>query len=127
MDGKEYQDLALLTESNDWNKIRDRLNYPATIRLLHSCMGLTTELGELTDVLKKHIFYGKEVDIVNLKEEGGDLLWYLAILFNTLSTTFPEEMERNINKLEARYGDKFNELEAINRNLDRERKILEGK
>jgi len=35
-------------------------------------------------------------------------------------------MERNINKLKARYPDKFSQEKALNRNLDIERDILEG-
>jgi hypothetical protein len=34
-------------------------------------------------------------------------------------------METNINKLKARYGTKFSEAAALNRDLEAERKILE--
>lgn len=43
------------------------------IDFLHAAVGLATELGELLP-LSKH-----SRDLVNLREEFGDLLWYLAI------------------------------------------------
>ena len=36
-------------------------------------------------------------------------------------------LQRNIDKLKARYPDKFSQEKALNRNLDKERDILEGK
>jgi hypothetical protein len=36
-------------------------------------------------------------------------------------------MERNINKLKVRFPDKFSEHSALNRDLETERKTLEGK
>ena len=75
--------------------------------------------------MKKHIFYGKPLDEVNLKEEVGDLLWYIAIICDELNTSFDEIMSTNIEKLRARYGGKFSEVKALNGNLQTERAILE--
>jgi NTP pyrophosphatase (non-canonical NTP hydrolase) len=94
-------------------------------RLLHAGIGLTTEAGEFIDALKKHIFYGKELDRVNLSEEIGDIFWYLAIAADELGINFESVMNRNIEKLKARYGEKFTEESAEDRDLDQERDILE--
>ena len=48
-------------------------------RQLHSKMGIQTECGEAIDTLKRHIFYGKEIDYINLQEEIGDIMWYIAL------------------------------------------------
>jgi len=40
--------------------------------------------------------------------------------------TISEARDRNISKLKARYGEKFTETAALNRDLETERKILEG-
>lgn len=133
MDNKTYQKSALRTNNPDVDGIADRLvNYDEDINenkkrmdLLHAGMGLVTESGEFMDMLKKHIFYGKTRDEVNLKEEIGDVLWYAAIALEALGTSFDEVMERNIAKLKARYPEKFTEENAINRDLDKEREILE--
>ena len=126
MQSNEYVELALKTESSDFSAIGERFNEIGTQRLLHAGMGLTTEAGEFVDALKKHLFYGKPLDRVNLAEELGDLFWYCAIVADELDVSFSEVMEKNIAKLKARYGEKFSEHKAENRDLIRERNILEG-
>jgi len=122
-----YLEDVKKTESSDFDAIGRRLTYGyKKLRILHACMGLTTETGELTDQLKKHIFYGKPLDEVNLIEELGDLFWYAAILAMALDTNFEEIWRINIAKLKARYGAEFSEEAALNRNLDSERAILEN-
>lgn len=65
-------------------------------RVLHALMGLVTESGELIDAIKRHYFYVKEdktrksLDVVNLREECGDLMWYLAILCDHYDKDFQE-------------------------------------
>jgi len=125
MDAKQYKENALKTESNDFQAITNRLSNPKMIRLLHAAMGMQTEVAEFTDMLKKHIFYGKPLDEVNLKEEIFDQTWYLAIAIDALKYTFEEGFQCNIEKLKARYPNKFTEKDAINRDLDKEREILE--
>lgn len=118
MDNKTFTQKALRTETSDFKN-------PPNPRILHAAIGLCTESGELIDALKKSTFYGRELDVVNVKEEAGDILWYLAILFDELGTDFETEMSRVIEKLEARFPEKFTEEAAYNRDLETERKILE--
>ncbi len=126
MDAKEYVKLATKTESCDWPKIKERTSNVFQLRTLHSAMGICTEAGELMDALKKFIFYGKDLDVVNVKEELGDLNWYIALMCDNLNISLEDIWETNIEKLAARYPDKFTEKDALNRNLNKERKILEG-
>jgi len=126
MTPKEYVEQALKTESNDFEAIGDRVQGEEAIRLIHGSMGLVTEAAELQDALKKHIFYGKTLDKVNIEEELADMLWYMAIITDTLGVPWEDIMNRNIKKLKARYGDKFNSEGALKRDLKTERKILEG-
>ena len=126
MDTKEYVKNAVKTESRDFDAIGARLSEVQNQRLLHAGIGLATEAGEFLDALKKHVFYGKELDTVNLQEEMGDVFWYCAIIADQLDIDFAEVMTRNIDKLKARYGDKFTEDRAVNRDLDTERSILEN-
>lgn len=120
-----YVQNVLRSESPVTQELRDRLQNEATIRLLHSAMGMATEAGEFLDMLKKHIFYGKPLDFVNAKEEVGDQMWYAGLAIDVLQTTFNEVLTVNIDKLKARYPEKFTEEAAINRDLDTERSILE--
>lgn len=94
--------------------------------LLHATLGLAGESGEIVDQVKAHLFYGRPLDKINLKEELGDKLWYIAMLAGWLGTTIEELMELNIAKLRARFPDKFTEELANYRNLANERKVLEG-
>lgn len=94
-------------------------------RVLHAAFGLVTESAELLDAIKKATFYGKALDVTNIKEEAGDILWYLAILFDALGTDFETEQARVIAKLRARFPEKFTETAAFDRDLAKEREILE--
>lgn len=120
---KNYQNLAERTSATSdragTTRCKNRLS-AEDIRLLHGAMGLCTETGELQDALKRWIFYGKDVDRVNIVEECGDLLWYIAEVLNALGLSMENVMQRNIGKLSARYPDKFSELSAIQRDIDAE-------
>ncbi len=124
MKNEEYQAAAVRTESNDFNAIHERLT-PQKIRLLHGALGVVTESAEFADAIKKHLFYGKPLDEINLSEEVGDLFWYCAIIADALGDDFHSIMRRNIAKLRARYPNKFTEAEALDRDLSAEREILE--
>lgn len=180
---------------------------PAIKHIEHMAMGVVGEFGEIIDAIKKSEIYGKDLDKVNLAEEVGDALWYVACLIDVFGLpeeyeTFeslaaqtslqklensrkaivrhllsvnhtvaeivgvlaavtdldPDEdlnvaevkeaaaalvilvygtarlidvdiyeaMDRNIAKLAKRYGDKYSDYSALNRDLDGERKLLEG-
>jgi len=124
LDTNHYVKLALRTESQAFYMNEATLNQDT--RLIHAAMGLATEAGEFLDPLKKALFYGKPVDKVNLTEELGDIMWYIAIACDALGVELGDVMQRNITKLATRYPDKFTTDAAINRDLDAERKVLEG-
>jgi NTP pyrophosphatase (non-canonical NTP hydrolase) len=125
MNTKKYKEMVIKTESKDFELISSRLKDKRAIRLLHGACGVATEGGELLDAMKKHIFYGKEIDTVNIVEEIGDLMWYSAVILDELGVEFEDVMQKNINKLKARYNDKFTEDGANIRDLNTERQILE--
>lgn len=97
------------------------------MELLHAAIGISTESGEILDAFKKHLIYGKELDIINLAEELGDVMWYVAIITRYLDDrTLQDILDTNIKKLKARYPEKFSSEKALNRDLDTEREILEN-
>lgn len=115
---QEHKQMVLELESKNVE--------PPNPRLFHAIAGCVTESGELMDQLKKAAAYGKALDKVNLKEEFGDLFWYIQLGLDELGFTIEEILQMNIDKLHLRYGDKFSNEKANNRNLDQERQVLEG-
>jgi hypothetical protein len=82
----EYQQLALRTENTPTFLFgtNGAVDYKSLSRLAHAAIGICTEVGELQDALKKELIYGKPIDPVNVLEECGDVLWYLAIGFDAI-------------------------------------------
>ncbi len=100
------------------------IDYPNT-DVVHGILGVATEAGELLEALKKVLFDDQPLDIVNVFEEVGDCQWYEAMLLRVAAKTFDDVQRNNIDKLRARFGEKFTEYDANNRDLAAERVILE--
>ena len=93
--------------------LRDDLPYEAMCS--NMCMGLAGEIGEVIDIMKKHIYQGKELDITDVIEEVGDVLWYIANFCNVNNITMDECMESNIKKLRKRFPNGFTIKDANER------------
>lgn len=93
--------------------------------LIHAAIGICTESSEILENIMRHKYEGAEVDSVNIKEELGDLMWYIAIFLRDLDIDFHDTLALNIAKLEKRFEGKFSEFKANNRNLEQERVLLE--
>jgi NTP pyrophosphatase (non-canonical NTP hydrolase) len=59
-------------------------------RLYHASLGISTEVGELDDAVKRVVIYGKTFDRVNVLEECGDVLWYVAIGADAISVSMQQ-------------------------------------
>jgi len=87
-------------------------------RLLTASIGLSGEVGEFNDIVKKVLFQGKEADedtIKHLRSELGDVCWYLAQAMIALDTSFEEVIDMNIAKLSDRYPGGFDALRSASR------------
>lgn len=71
--------------------------------LAKDALGLAGEAGELVDLLKKHLYHGKPLDLVKTEKELGDVLWYVSAIARHLGTTLEEVAQLNHAKLSARY------------------------
>jgi NTP pyrophosphatase (non-canonical NTP hydrolase) len=136
MDPDTYQELAARTEC-DQEKVARRMagSYPADpeslgvsvllpVRVNHAVIGLTGEVGELAAAVERWLYYGHELDVVNVAEEVGDCLWYLAELCNAVGVSLSSVMEANIRKLRARYPDRYTDAQAADRDSVVERRAL---
>lgn len=94
-------------------------------RILHAVLGKFTESGEMLQALVPAMFDGKELDMVNLREEMGDDQWYDAILYDATGSDHEKVCDTVIAKLKKRYPEKFDAKKAINRDTVVERQVLE--
>lgn len=115
MNSREYREGVLRTLSVKEDKLSNDL---------HMVLGLVTESSEIADVYKKHIAYDKPLDDVNIKEELGDLLFFIEGLMYFKGWTIEEVRTMNMEKLKVRYPEKYDNFQALNRDLVKERETL---
>ena len=106
MEIKEFQKNSIRTLNMDLTK--EQL-------LSNMVMGIAGESGEVADVIKKHLYQGHDLDVAHLKEEIGDVMFYIVNLANVLELDMEEVLEDNINKLRKRYPQGFDANRSINR------------
>ena len=102
----EYQKLAMTT----LNPALDRRDV-----LINGVMGLCGEAGEAIDIVKKHLAQGHELDQEKLIKELGDVAWYLAETAYALDVSLEDVLQRNIDKLRARYPEGFDTKRSVER------------
>lgn len=82
--------------------------YPAEHKITYSAIGPGNEAGEVLGKIKKWLRGDDGEDDMSeerklaLKDELGDVLWYLAVLARDLDFDLSEVAEMNIKKLQAR-------------------------
>lgn len=90
-------------------------------------MSLIKKTLKILDFLKKKLYYNKEIDDDLFIEITNSILLDTIEYMNYYEIDIHKSFDINIEKLKERYGDKFTSDKAINRNLEKERQILEGK
>ena len=112
MTGNEYQKLAMRTNDGE-STYRINLSFAKHDDcydmggVVMATMGLSGEVGELNDMIKKWIFHDSEMDITHAKKELGDIMWYVACMAQSFGWELDEIMSMNIEKLRKRYPDGF--------------------
>lgn len=92
---KEYQKLCKATAKkfDDSDKDKEISNWG---------LGVAGEAGDLAGCIKKTIFHNNNQE-QGIRENIGDVMWYLAMICNFYDWDFEEVLKENIDKLEARY------------------------
>jgi len=96
------------------------------VQVLHGYLGIVSENAELASAIMKGLSNNGVFDVINIKEEIGDIVVYAAAIGNGLGFTLEEAMKANIAKRAKRFPDGFTEFHAVNRDTNAERIILEG-
>lgn len=101
-----YQEENLHTEVVRYDNFVRRLLKADTekVEALHWALGLSGEVGELTDAVKKEYIYNKPRDLGHIIEELGDIEWYLQCVYNHYNLTRQEVIQLNGEKLAKRYA-----------------------
>lgn len=125
LDGIDFAERAL-------NNLTPRLQDSNTVeldmnpRVFHALLGTITEHGEIGMALEKGLETGI-LDLINICEELGDSDWYKALFYEATGIDWETVQKMIIKKLEIRFRDKiFKEGEANERDLESERKLMEG-
>ena len=88
-------------------------------RLTTAAVGISAEGGEFMEIVKKMVFQGKPWNDSNREHlivELGDVMWYVAQACMALDVSFDDVVERNVEKLKARYpGGEFDVHYSENR------------
>ncbi|MBE5809460.1 MAG: nucleotide pyrophosphohydrolase [Clostridiales bacterium] len=106
---------------NEYQKEAMTLLNPALTEkdvLMNALMGLCGESGEAIDIMKKHLYQGHELDRDKLIKELGDVAWYLAEAATGLDIDLSEVLQRNLDKLHARYPQGFDTQRSQHREAE---------
>ena len=87
---------------------------------------LYDRVSQLQDLIKKFVAYNKEINTEVELFLLNKIYHYILTIAYSYNADIEEGLEKNIAKLKARYPEKFDENLAVNRDLETERKILEG-
>ncbi len=109
--------MSSITDKHLKETVLRTMNFKADLKdnLGHSAMGIIGEAGEIVELMKKHLYYGKNLDVEKLKNEMGDVLFYMQALAYLIGSSIEECLELNTAKLKARYPNGFNLQDSIDK------------
>jgi len=108
MNLKEYQELCKLTAK--------KFETPE-LEIATWGLGIAGEAGDVASCIKKTFAHKNDVRD-GIKENLGDTLWYSAMICNFFGWDFNEILEKNIEKLKARYPNGFTIEDARRKMID---------
>ena len=113
-ENESYTDLALKTLNKDVFEQKDLI--------LNASLGLSGEVGEVNDIIKKYMYHGHKLDDDTKEKiilELGDVCWYVALMAWAIDKTkFEDVLNKNIAKLDKRYHGEFSTEKSVNREED---------
>ncbi len=113
----DFVDKVTSEASKSSDKMNERIEYlnangVEVSRLLTASIGLSGEVGELNEIIKKVLFQSKTFDSAtheHMKRELGDIMWYVAQACLALNVDLSDVIVTNKDKLSNRFPqDKFN-------------------
>ena len=127
---KEYTifvDKVTSESSKSTKKMKERIDFinssgVEVSRLLTAGIGLSGEVGEFNEIIKKTIFQSKSFDSEtheHIKRELGDIMWYVTQACLALKVDLVEVIKTNEGKLKKRFPkDRFTKESDTNRHRE---------
>jgi NTP pyrophosphatase (non-canonical NTP hydrolase) len=103
---KKYQE-----ETKRTLKPSDDNNYV----LFELLLGLSGEVGELVNLVKKKELHGHDIQTSKISEEIGDCMWYISNICNQQGLDLSQILYDNIEKLNKRYPKGYTKEDSIRR------------
>ncbi len=91
------------------------------------CLMISTFTGNISDIIKKHVIYGRDLNRTELLIQAKSLFRCLVYLALEHRLSIEDVAEKNLAKLKARYPEKWSAEAEQNRNLEAERLAAESK
>lgn len=103
----QYQEMALRTRGS-FGDSDSLINF--------SALEIASEAGEVANKVYKHQYQGHPLNIQDLVEELGDVMWGIASMADALGVSLHYVASSNISKLAKRYPDgRFTTKDSISR------------
>jgi len=100
-----------------WAMRTSRKDISPDDHLFNGILGLSGEVGECADLVKKCFYQDGRAITEKLKEELGDVLWYIAEVASAMGWSLADVAVKNIEKLKKRYPDGFSADKSIDREV----------
>ena len=122
----DFVDKVTSEASKSSGKMSERIDYlnsknVEVSRLFTAGIGLSGEVGEFNEIIKKIMFQAKTFDSVtheHMKKELGDIMWYVTQACLALKVDLSDVIKANKEKLSKRFPEKkFSAKENENRKL----------
>lgn len=113
MTNEEYQYFARRTQKPEWQKA-NRSEETSHDMMRHAVFGICSEAGEVAGILQK-VYQGHEFDREHFIKELSDILWFISEACDCVNVPIGEVMQRNIDKLLARYPEGFDPDKSLHR------------
>ena len=120
----DFVDKVTSEASKSSGKMSERIDYlnsknVEVSRLFTAGIGLSGEVGEFNEIIKKIMFQAKTFDSVtheHMKKELGDIMWYVTQACLALKVDLSDVIKANKEKLSKRFPEKkFSAKENENR------------
>lgn len=101
----EYQQCAQRTSKTKSKKEK----------LDNGALGLSGEVGEVSDHIKKWLYQDAELDEEHIIKELGDVLWYICETAAAIGADLETVAAENVRKLRGRYPNGYEAERSVNR------------